>query len=133
MNKDHKLDVHEAVELLKAVCADYDLTTEWITPKMMTEQFRAAQGGSTPLDGEGHEVALSQEEFQTFCQTIMNFMSHLGSTTSSDTPWQPAGGVPFATPRRIAAAAGGAAAREIEVEDDQVPMATGKGGCGCFG
>ena len=39
VNKDHMLDVDEAVELLKAVCTDHDLTTDWITPDMMRQQL----------------------------------------------------------------------------------------------
>ena len=123
MNNDHQLDLDEAVELLKAVCADYDLTTEWITPEMMAAQFQAAMGGSAPRDGASTAVTLTQEQFQSFCQTVMNFMAHLGGTTVSDVPLKLRGG------------RGGAS--EIEAEADQPvedhPTPTGKGGCGCFG
>lgn len=121
VNNDHKLDVNEAVELLKAVCADNDLTTNWITPKMIAAQFRAAVGDSTPRDSEDQEVTLTQEQFQAFCKTIVNFMSHLGGTTMSDMP--------------VPVLRGDTAAREIEAEGDQSvgdPPAR-KGGCGCFG
>ena len=111
VNKDHMLDVDEGVELLKAVCADHDLTTEWITPEMMKEQFRAAQGGVAP---EG--VALTKEEFEAFCKLIMTFMSHLGSTTLSDTPFE----------ERLAAA------REMDAAEKTAAVAAAprrKGGC----
>ena len=111
VNKDHMLDVGEAVELLKAVCADNDLTTEWITPDMMKEQFRVAQGGVAP---EG--VALTKEEFEAFCKYITTFMSHLGSTTLSDTPFE----------ERLAAA------REIDAAEKAAAAAAAprrKGGC----
>lgn len=110
-NKDHMLDVDEGVALLKAVCEHNDLTTEWITPAMMKEQFRAAQGGVAP---EG--VALTKEEFEAFCKYIMTFMSHLGSTTLSDTPFE----------ERLAAA------REIDAAEKAAAMAAAprrKGNC----
>ena len=110
-NKDHMLDVDEGVALLKAVCEHNDLTTEWITPDMMKEQFRAAQGGVAP---EG--VALTKEEYEAFCKTIMTFMSHLGSTTLSDTPFE----------ERLATA------REIDAAEKSAAMAAAprrKGNC----
>ena len=104
VNKDHMLDVDEAVELLKAVCTDHDLTTEWITPDMMRQQFRAAQEALGGVAPEG--VALTKEEYEAFCKSIMTFISHLGSTTISDTPFEER----LAAARRIDAAEKEAAA-----------------------
>ena len=94
--------------LPKSFCAcrptDHDLTTEWITPDMMRQQFRAAQEALGGVAPEG--VALTKEEYEAFCKSIMTFMAHLGSTTISDTPFEER----LAAARRIDAAEKEAAA-----------------------
>ena len=79
-NQDHQLDVHEAVELLKATCTEMGITAEWVTPQWVAQQFRAA--GATPRpDAVDEEITVGQDEFQSFCSSIMYFLSALGGVS----------------------------------------------------
>ena len=105
VNRDTVLDVEEAVKLLQASCTELGITTEWVTTEFVTHHFHAAIGSSAaPRDGE--QPKIRKEEFQTFCMSIMNFMSQLGGALERQGP--------PATAEEIEAQV--AAAREVEAQ-----------------
>ena len=127
-NQDHQLDVHEAVELLKATCTEMGITTEWVTPQWVAQQFRAAGAPPRP-DAVDEEITVGQDEFQSFCSSIMYFLSALGGVSERLTP------MPSPRPDGEAAAPGvmGAAEEEQTVGDPPATSPKKKAGCGCFG
>ena len=84
INHDAKLDVGEAIDLLKTTLKEWEITTDWVTADWVGQQFRTVTGeGDADVRGA---VAITHDEFQIFCSNIMNFICHLGPAMEKATP-----------------------------------------------
>lgn len=107
-NQDHRLDVGEAQKFLVSMLGSWGLTSDWVTPAWVREQFKR-------IDADGDAETVTADEFQAracqqrspqaslpqsensagfdrepahrsqaFCETIQNFVSALGPAVAGD-------------------------------------------------
>ena len=137
-----------AMALLKTTLADWETTTDWVTEACIAQQFRAATGeGDSDKRGT---TAITADEFQIFCQSIMNFIIHLGPAMERQSHHMGEHDAPPTGAYGALNAPGWMKPEEEEEEEGEAPAAAdaaggsgtasteveavgGKGGgCGCF-
>ena len=116
VNQDHKLDVTEAQAFLKSVLCDWGLSSSCVTPAWVQEQFKL-------INTDDDAATCTEAEFQGFCESISQFLSHLGPAIGSGEQEAEQEGAGAGK-----AAEGGAPAAD---DDDDDVLRKKKGGCAC--
>ena len=120
VNEDHKLDVTEAQAFLKSILCDWGLSSSWVTPTWVQEQFKL-------INTDDDAATCTEAEFQGFCESISQFLSHLGAAMGADEPEEGADKQVARTESKIMLLAPPAPAED---DDDDV-LRKRKGGCAC--
>lgn len=76
-NGDAKLDIDEAHTLLLKTLQNVGLDTEWVTKDWIKTQFSS-------IDMDGDANTLTQDEYRSFVDTVMNWLTALGGALPGD-------------------------------------------------